>query len=415
VRDWAAGLSQQVARLQRLPNSPQVRNDIRRDAEGAVRWWEKLRATKRRCTLAFAQAFVARSHGFLSWPKFLRHLQELKAAKSAVSQFEAAADAIVNGDLRALEKLLRRNPALVFARSTRDHRSTLLHYVSANGIEDFRQKTPKNVVAITRLLLDAGSDVNAESDAYGGRSTTLGLAATSCHPADAGVQIPLLELLISRGAMIDGPDSGSAIVGCLHNGRLEAAEFLASRGARMNLEGAAGIGRLDVVKTFFDERGKRKRGATAKDLTAGFLSACGYGQTPVAEFLLSVFKRNGSPLPDSGGETGLHWAAIGGHPRIVKLLLDAGAPVDVRDKTHHSTPLEWALYEWGNRKAGSRRKPFHEVVALLVRAGAKLHPQWYAHDPRRRKAAERMISRTDFSLSSRVTPRSRSKAPSARQ
>jgi hypothetical protein len=26
--------------------------------------------------------------------------------------------------------------------STRAHRSTLLHYISANGVEDFRQKTP---------------------------------------------------------------------------------------------------------------------------------------------------------------------------------------------------------------------------------------------------------------------------------
>jgi ankyrin repeat protein len=315
----------------------------------------------------------------------------LQKLGSSASQFEAAADAIIEGEIGKLKRLLRRNPALVLARSGRDHRSTLLHYVSANGIEDFRQKTPKNIVAITEVLLDAGSDVNAESDAYGSRSTTLGLAATSCHPAHAGVQIPLLELLVDRGAVIDGPDSGSAIVGCLHNGRPDAAQYLARRGARVNLEGACGIGRLEAVKNFVSENGKLRRGATAKDRTAGFLWACGYGRTAVVEYLLSVFQRNGSRLPDSGGETGLHWAAIGGHPPIVKMLLNAGAPVDVRDKTHQSTPLEWALYEWGNRQVGSSRNPFREVVALLVRAGSELHPQWYAHDPRRRKAAERMI------------------------
>src|SRR5207244_2325668 len=151
---------------------------------------------------------------------------------------------------------------------------TLLHYVSANGIEDFRQKTPKNIVEITKLLLDAGADVNAESTAYGGGSTTLGLAATSCHPENAGVQIPLLELLIERVAVIDGPEAGRAVTGCLHNGRGKAAEFLASRGARLDLEGAAGVGRLDIVKSFFNDDGSLKASATQAQMKDGFAWAC---------------------------------------------------------------------------------------------------------------------------------------------
>ena len=39
-----------------------------------------------------------------------------------------------------------RRPELIRQRSSREHRSTLLHYVSANGIEDFRQRTPPNIV-----------------------------------------------------------------------------------------------------------------------------------------------------------------------------------------------------------------------------------------------------------------------------
>jgi hypothetical protein len=88
-----------------------------------------------------------------------------RLAHSPVSAFETAVDAIVSGDLATLEKLLSATPKLARARSTREHRSTLLHYVSANGVEDFRQKTPKNIVEITKLLLTAGADVNAESDA----------------------------------------------------------------------------------------------------------------------------------------------------------------------------------------------------------------------------------------------------------
>ncbi len=94
------------------------------------------------CTLARAQLALAREHGFASWPKFVGHLEGLARNNSPFSKFEAAVEAIVNGDISTLEKLLRENPALVRARSTREHRSTLLHYVSANGIEDFRQKRP---------------------------------------------------------------------------------------------------------------------------------------------------------------------------------------------------------------------------------------------------------------------------------
>lgn len=67
-----------------------------------------------------------------------------------------------------------------------------------------------------------------------------------------------MKLLLACGALTDGPDGGGGINGCLANGRKEAAEFLASRGARMDLEGAAGVGRLDVVKSFFNDNGSPK-------------------------------------------------------------------------------------------------------------------------------------------------------------
>src|SRR6185503_10912727 len=102
------------------------------------------------------------------------------------------------------------------------------------------QKTPPNIVEITRLLLLAGADVNATSEAYGARSTALGLVATSLHPQRAGVQLALLDVLLDHGAKIEqgaASDDGAAIVGCLANGQPEAAAYLARRGAVMNLEG----------------------------------------------------------------------------------------------------------------------------------------------------------------------------------
>src|SRR5262249_30313029 len=160
------------------------------------------------------------------------------------------------------------------------------HYVSANGVEDFRQKTPQNIVEIAELLLDAGADVNAESEAYGGRSATLGLVSTSWHPQAAGLQLPLMELLIERGATIDGTDGGRAVSDSLHNGRGEAAELFAKHGARLDLEGAAGVGRLDVVRSFFHDDGSLRAPATPKQMVDGFAWACEFGRTAVVEFLL---------------------------------------------------------------------------------------------------------------------------------
>ncbi|HKE29288.1 MAG TPA: ankyrin repeat domain-containing protein [Bryobacteraceae bacterium] len=390
VREWAARWAEALARLQ---GRAEVPSEIGADVERVERQWRDIQKSKEqasRCTLAGAQFFVARCHGFASWPKFAKHLEALARADSPVSHFESAVDAIVAGDIAALERLLRENPELVRTRSTREHRSTLLHYVSANGVEDFRQKAPRNIVEVTKILLDAGADVNAESDAYGGRSTTLGLTATSCHPEEAGVQLPLMDLLIRYGAVIDGPDGGSAVDACLHNGRGEAAEFFASRGARLDLEGAAGVGRLDVVRSFFSTDGHLIPPTTPKQMTAAFAWACEFGRTSVVDFLLGQGIDIGLKLPHDR-QTGLHWAAYGGHADTVELLLERGAPVNAIDESYGGTPLEWALYQWGNSPRQAERGSYYKTVALLTRSGAKLNQEWFQQDDEERQRAGRTL------------------------
>ncbi len=141
---------------------------------------------------ADARTIIAREHDFESFDAFARHLEARSNSASLVSQFESAVEAIISGDLTTLERLLRLNPALVRARSARRHHATLLHYVGANGVEGFRQKTPKNAVEVAEMLLKAGAEIDAVADMYGG-STTLGLVATSIHPWLAGVQGALME------------------------------------------------------------------------------------------------------------------------------------------------------------------------------------------------------------------------------
>jgi len=323
-----------------------------------------------KCTLSNAQFVIARSHGFESWPKFGRHLEALAQKNSSIARFEAAADAIITGKIAVLRRLLREEPQLIHMRSTREHQAMLLHYVAANGVENYRQKTPKNIVQITNLLLEAGAEIDAAANMYGGGATTLGLAATSVHPELAGVQEQLLQTLLNHNATIDQPRSAGnndpAVLGCLANGRLKAAVFLAEHGAGLTLESAAGIGRLDLVRNYFNDDGSLKLTATKTQLESGFLYACGYGQTKVVEFLLD---KGVEPATHGGdGQTGLHCAVIGGYLDTVKLLLQHNPPLEIKN-TYGGTVLDQAL--WSAAHGGDPER-YIEIFEALIAAGAKL-------------------------------------------
>lgn len=336
-------------------------------------------------SLSHAQLLIAHSHGFESWQTFAEYIESINLAHSPISQFESAVDAVITGDVSTLELLLRTNPELIRARSAREHGATLLHYVGANGVEDFRQKTPKNAVEVATLLLASGAEVDADL-AYGsspalrarypGRvgSTTLGLVATSIHPARAGVQISLMETLLNAGAALDGVTEGWGFVnGCLANGRPEAAAFLARRGARLDLEGAAGVGRLDLVQGFFNEDGSLKAHATKPQMESGFMWACEYGHTRIVEFLLD---RGLDVSTQVGGMTGLHWAMVGGRLETTRSLLERKAPLEAKN-SYGGTVLGCAIWAVANSDPAYRwpdaETDWAAIVERLIDAGAVVY------------------------------------------
>ena len=327
--------------------------------------------------LADAQLVLAREHSFESWPKFSRYVRELGQANSAFAKFEHAADAIVNGHAATLREMLHQNPELVHARSPREHQSTLLHYVSANGVEDYRQKTSNNATEIATILLDAGAEIDAVADAYG-KGTTLGLTATSIHPLRAGVLIPLLELLISRGASVDGAPGGwNPVNACLANGRKLGAEVLASRGAKLDLEGAAGVGRLDLVKRFFHEDRSLKPDANSTQMESGFIWACEYGRAKVVDFLLEMGVDKNAYRQFK--ITGLHWAATSGDIDTVIALLKHKAPLEAKN-VWGGTPLGaaiWAAKESDPNDPVWPKADWVPIVELLLQAGADLNAVRY--------------------------------------
>lgn len=330
-----------------LPERPNLEN-FKKIAKGLVKSGDHP-------TLAKAQFALARTYGFESWPKFARHVREL-TRNSPVSRFEAAADAIANGDAASLRDLLQSDPDLVRARSTRRHNATLLDYVAANGVENYRQKTPKNVIEIAEMLLTAGAGVDASANVYGGGCATLELVATSVHPQKAGVQQELLQKLLDHGASLEKP---SIVTACLANGQPKAAEFLAARGAQTGLPAAAGLGHLETVRTLFDN-------AMPEHRRDAFFWASEYGRNTVVEFLIE----KGADLTAhrADGQTALHWAVIGGHPDTVELLLRHNPPLEQKN-AYGGTVLGQALWSAAH---GGDPKIYIEILDALLAAGAQI-------------------------------------------
>jgi hypothetical protein len=386
IRAWAAGWIGQLAR--RWPGLNQLNKASDIDATaGRVAEFARAQLSEGkspRCAVTSAQFVIARAHGFLSWPKFVKHLESLGRTHSPVAAFERAVEAVVTGDAATLTQLLRQHPGLVRAESTREHRATLLHYVSANGVEGYHQVSPQNSAEIAEILLRAGADVDATADVYEGKCTPLGLVATSTPPFEAGVQRAVIELLLEYGARTDLPGSvgrdSSLVRGCLANGQPDAAEYLARRGAPVHLVEAAGLGDRDRV-------GRLAAGASTPQLLEALSMACAYGRVRVVEFLLEHGVDVNAEMRGFGeGHTALHSSAYQGHLDVVALLLRHGAHVDVVDKTWHTTPLTWALTGWSRRPS-----PHHyEIVARLVAAGAAVTADMLEWDKAR--ADERMMS-----------------------
>ena len=293
---------------------------------------------------------IARWYDFLDWSALVSWVEAVHVPDSPVARFEEAVDAVVNGDAATLSRLLREDPALVRARSTRVtyfdppvHGATLLHYLAANGVEGYRQRSPKNAVEIARLLLDAGADPNALQDSSGGQNTIMAMLVSSSPPKDAGVQVPLIDVLVDYGAKIVPSGEGawtSPIETALVFAMCDAADALVKRGAQIvTLAAAAGLGRLaDVLRML--------PAADASDRHRAMALAAQCGHADVVGALIDAGEdpNRFNPPGTHSHSPPLHQAIAAGHLNVVKLLVERGARLDIRDTIYESTPLGWAAY-----------------------------------------------------------------------
>jgi ankyrin repeat protein len=288
-----------------------------------------------------------------------------------VDLFEEAADAVVDGDLVRLTALLDREPRLVFTRSIRDHRCTLLNYVGANGVEMERQRSPANAPAVAELLLARGADPNAFALTYGGGlgQTTLTLAVTSAFPEQAGVMGDLVRVLVRGGAKLEGPNGDATP---LHYARASAHAALVECGAAIDVHAAASLGLLDRVQEFVTPDGSLQPGArlgrpqpTQQIKDEAFLAACAGGHAAVAAYLLDAGAR--IDAKGSEGMTGLHLAAWRCDFVTARLLLERGAPLEAKND-YRGTVLDFVV--WIVRNRPDKRGDWRALVHMLIAAGA---------------------------------------------
>ncbi|KAJ5225481.1 hypothetical protein N7468_006706 [Penicillium chermesinum] len=204
------------------------------------------------------------------------------------------------------------------------------------------------------MLLDRGADVNTHDRLYGsalhaacirGHSNVVQVLVdrgadiegehfeSALQAACAGGHSNIVQILLDRGADIEGEHFKSALQAAITGGHFNIVQILVDRGADNNIQGgfygsalhAACIrGHSDIVQLLVD------RGADI-NIQGGFYgsalqAACAGGYSNIVRFLPD----QGADINIQGGFYGssLQAACAGGHSNIVQILLDRGADIE---------------------------------------------------------------------------------------
>jgi ankyrin repeat protein len=322
-----------------------------------------------------AQLVYAREHGFETWDDLTTRVNLLASnpATATTEPFMSAFAALQSGDAAGFQALLRSHPRLAGERGTNGN--TLLNLaVSFAG-----KPAWKAGLSPIEALLEAGSDVNDGNDR----------GWTPLHAAAYTNKLEIAALLINKGAALEAEAHGAGgtpLIAALFWGHREVADLLGSYSlAPGNLRVAAGLGIPQLVDACFSSNGELTPEACAargfyrphsgfpdwqpssdprQILDEALVWASKSNRLAVLERLVRAGAR---PNADPYRGTPLIWAAVRNHVETVAWLLDHGA--DINQKAtfggathgHGITALHMA--------AQSGCMP---VVKLLVERGADL-------------------------------------------
>ena len=223
-----------------------------------------------------------------------------------------------------------------------------------------------------RERLEAGADPNARAGA---------LSEALLHVAARRRRVSAVMILLDHGADVNAATAGgkTAYAHSVRRGFDDVAEVLLQRGADTTLNDADRFA-VAITRHRFDEArtmlaANRRLARTGNPEEDRLLAdVAGHDNVAAVELLIQA----GADLSATGLDEGtpLHEAAWFGQPRNARLLIDAGAPINVFDSIHESSPLGWAVH--GSRYSGGadeHQDAYVELVEMLLAAGSSLdHP-----------------------------------------
>ena len=302
---------------------------------------------------------VSRKYGFHNWNKFRSYLELDGGVREVI-------DAVRFGDLEGLQKLLSKHPEAANpiwpgrdAPPKPIPNDSIPLFMVCIGLSE-QTNAKGNAPDLVKALLDAGADPDIEG------SLPLNSAA-SFNLVDVA------EALLDGGAQIDGKNSnGSPLAHALFFG-WDVAKLLEARGAKLDLRAAAGLGRVDVMPSFFKADGSLTDEANglslmwskafdfsdAEVMAQALVNACITNQADAAEFLLDRGADiDAMPKGFDFLATGLHRAIRRGNKEVAKVMIERGADLTLKDGRHDSTALAWA-----------EKMKRDEIVALIREKG----------------------------------------------
>lgn len=274
--------------------------------------------------------------------------------------FREAIAAIDAGDITALEQLLALHPEIVSERleiptEAYFQQPYLLWFIADNPIRT--GTLPDNITDSAAVIIRAIQQ-HAPDTLQRQLNYTLGLVATGSTPRNCGVQLPLMDLLLDAGAIANGA------LGALAHGNVSAAKHLLDRGEALTLPVAACLGLTSSVERLGPVASKEIR-------EVALAAAAYYGQTNIISLLLEMeLDINAFPHAKCSFHnhtTALHQAVSSGSLDAVKILVHAGARLDIKDRIFHGTPLDWAEYLQNeeNHDAGITKQQFARIASYL--------------------------------------------------
>ena len=309
-------------------------------------------------SLSSAQFEIARRYGFASWPKLKAHLDSLEE----IGQLKLAID---TNDLERVKSMMTRNPAL--------HRAPLGYGKNGPLTWVAECRVPWEAPGPARLamaewMIENGSDVHQGGD------------GPLMRAALFGHRIPMMELLVARGADVNAEWNGyfPILFAPCETVEPKPIKWLLEHGANPNCAKAGrkypGTALDYVIGTY----GRSRQLAECMDILISAGGETKYDVPPVLDLLRGRLDRlaekieadpalvhrrfreldfgnTGARLLKLRGATLLHVAAEYGNVEAARLLLERGADVNARAVVDEAgvggqTPIFHAVtqfFDWG--------------------------------------------------------------------